>query len=354
MSDQPTHSDVTYYDQLGVGRTASIEEIRKAYKCLVRLLHPDHQTDPELKEAAEGQLRRLNRIHAVLCDPVHREAYDQFLLDEIAPPIVIEDDDPKLRLRKLAIRGAFIGGGLLSLVFIFWLGAQSSPGDSSDAPARKQTQGKAVDAESLRNQLAQATQERDQARAELAQFRALSRPAGTAEKAVTPAPKPAQSRPFVPVMTELPASNANLPSLPGTPPVATSLNPETTAPIIRKLSGLWLYVPPKGGQKNESRFVKYVPEFIEITIKEENGLIRGKYRARYKVPDQPISPDVNFEFSGKSVGGTCACNWNGIGGARGTITLALTGENQMKCDWLATEQGQQGLLTGTAVLVRRE
>ena len=61
--------EITFYDELGVAPGASPEEIRDAFRLFVRLLHPDQQTDPQLREIAEQQMRKLNRIYTVLSDP---------------------------------------------------------------------------------------------------------------------------------------------------------------------------------------------------------------------------------------------------------------------------------------------
>lgn len=65
-----------YYEEFGIPRSASTEEIRRAYKSLVRLLHPDQIQDPDLKRLAEGQMKRINEIFAVLSDSDRRRAYD--------------------------------------------------------------------------------------------------------------------------------------------------------------------------------------------------------------------------------------------------------------------------------------
>ncbi len=349
MPDQPTHGDVTYYDQLGVERTATTEEIRRAYRSLVKILHPDHQTDPELKQAAEKQLLRLNRMHSVLCDPTQRAAYDQYLVDEVAPPIPVEEDDHKVKLRKFLIRAGFLAAALMTLALIFWLGSQSSPSEIPSTPVGKQTAARGAELDNLRKQLQQTTKERDQARAELAQFRTPVRTGLTTGRVQFPPLPVGQSKPAVPVMTELPATAAAMPQLPVPPP---ALPDAAAQPVTRKLAGLWIYVRPKEGQRNENKLL-YLPEFIEMTIKDDNGNLHGKYRARYRVPDQPLSPDVNFEFTGKNINGSCACNWTGIGGARGPINLQITTDNRLRFDWFATERGQQGLTNGTAVLIRR-
>ena len=76
-------SEITFYEELGVAPNASPEEIRDAFRLFVRLLHPDQQTDPQLKEIAEKEMRKLNRIHAVLSDPERRRRYDQRLNDDL-------------------------------------------------------------------------------------------------------------------------------------------------------------------------------------------------------------------------------------------------------------------------------
>jgi DnaJ-class molecular chaperone len=64
-----------YYDILGVNPDASEDEIKKSYRKLVILCHPDHhQGDP----LAEERLRELNEAYEVLKNPNRRKRYDQF------------------------------------------------------------------------------------------------------------------------------------------------------------------------------------------------------------------------------------------------------------------------------------
>ncbi|MGH9658573.1 MAG: J domain-containing protein, partial [Bryobacteraceae bacterium] len=67
---------MTYYEELGLDPSASTEEIHKAYRSLSKLLHPDQQSDPELRMLAERQMARLNRVYEILCDPDLRAGYD--------------------------------------------------------------------------------------------------------------------------------------------------------------------------------------------------------------------------------------------------------------------------------------
>ncbi|MEX0701328.1 MAG: J domain-containing protein [Planctomycetales bacterium] len=68
-------ADEDYYQVLGVARDASPEEIRKAYKKIVRENHPDMK--PDDKQAAE-RFKQAQDAYAVLGDPEKRKQYDQF------------------------------------------------------------------------------------------------------------------------------------------------------------------------------------------------------------------------------------------------------------------------------------
>lgn len=63
-----------YYDVLGVARNASGEEIKKAFRKLARLYHPDVAKD---KTTAEAKFKEINEANEVLSDPEKRRKYDQ-------------------------------------------------------------------------------------------------------------------------------------------------------------------------------------------------------------------------------------------------------------------------------------
>ena len=77
--------EIDYYEELGVERNASQEDIRESFRALVRLLHPDQQRDEQLRSIAETQLRKVNRIYAVLSDPERRRRYDESLDENFLP-----------------------------------------------------------------------------------------------------------------------------------------------------------------------------------------------------------------------------------------------------------------------------
>ena len=64
-----------YYEVLGVGKNASDDEIKKAYRKLAVKYHPDR--NPGDKEA-EAKFKEINEAHEVLSDKQKRARYDQF------------------------------------------------------------------------------------------------------------------------------------------------------------------------------------------------------------------------------------------------------------------------------------
>lgn len=64
-----------FYELLGVGRTASAEDIKKAYRRRARELHPDANPDDP---TAEDRFKDLARAYEVLSDADQRARYDQF------------------------------------------------------------------------------------------------------------------------------------------------------------------------------------------------------------------------------------------------------------------------------------
>ncbi|KKS05818.1 MAG: Chaperone protein DnaJ [Candidatus Woesebacteria bacterium GW2011_GWE1_41_24] len=69
-----TKSD--YYDTLGVSKSASADEIKKAYRKQALEWHPDRHKDD--KETAEKKFKEINEAYQVLSDSQKKAAYDQF------------------------------------------------------------------------------------------------------------------------------------------------------------------------------------------------------------------------------------------------------------------------------------
>ena len=67
-----------YYKVLGVGRTASHDDIRKAFRKLARQYHPDVAKD---KKRAEEKFKEINEAYEVLGDAEKRKKYDDLGAD---------------------------------------------------------------------------------------------------------------------------------------------------------------------------------------------------------------------------------------------------------------------------------
>lgn len=64
-----------YYEVLGVDKSASADEIKKAYRKLAKKYHPD--LNPDDKEA-EVHFKEVNEAYEVLSDDQKKSRYDRF------------------------------------------------------------------------------------------------------------------------------------------------------------------------------------------------------------------------------------------------------------------------------------
>jgi hypothetical protein len=188
----------------------------------------------------------------------------------------------------------------------------------------------------LRRELEVARSERDSALAQLADHDLQAREESRTATESVPAPPP-----------HAPSAGLSLasasPAIPGIPP---------SDAISEQWAGIWVYVPQPATADSKAL---YPPDYIEVAIAEHNGLIRGRYRARYLITDRAIPSEVRFQFQGRTGRDTAHLNWTGAGGARGEVRLRLFADHSLEVNWTALELGSQmGLVSGTAVLTRRQ
>jgi curved DNA-binding protein CbpA len=286
---------VNYYEELGVARSASVDEIRRAYRNVARLLHPDRQADETLRRLAGFQMTRLNAVLQTLTDPASRREYDQGLRQQSSgggtwihgvssgPPV----SSVRSRVRWSSLTwlcAMLVALGALVVFLVRDTGTQQAGGEdniSSGVP-----QGGAAGARSNWSTGRAAARER------------------------------------------LPGREGG------------------------GFGGEWFYAQP--AKRADSQDL-YPPEYIDVEISDTRGNVKGMYSAKYSVAGRPISPFVFFEFGGSARPPSANLKWSGSGGVAGHVRLTLLSARSLQVDWSTDRPGEeQGLISGTATLLRRE
>ena len=77
----------TCYDLLGIPKTATTAEVRKAYSLLARERHPDRFPDPAAKAQAQQKFQEITAAFNTLTNDRTRQEYDQSLAAPPRPPV---------------------------------------------------------------------------------------------------------------------------------------------------------------------------------------------------------------------------------------------------------------------------
>ncbi|MGO9095504.1 MAG: J domain-containing protein [Bryobacteraceae bacterium] len=328
---------MNYYEELGLSPSATAEEIRQAYKTLARLLHPDQQREETLRRLAECQMKRWNGICDLLTDPDARRVYDRELL-EVLPRGLIYPPEPAPERRPRSTNWIWLAAAAVGTVT---LAAYFVSEAAADRRVMKAAAPAAIVAVEPRNQPATPAPP------------PVAHPSARKTQTLRiPAVAPAPPERALPEPPEVASAGGRLAeSGLETAKLETAVTPPPAPPPQPTYAGTWFYAQSKMAELS----ALYLPEYIEAVIVEEAGVLRGRYRARYKVADRAISPDVRFQFSGPADSEAPRLAWTGGGGAKGEVRLKLLSSNSLEVDWTASRLGASlGLSSGTAVLTRRQ
>jgi hypothetical protein len=297
---------MNYYEELGIRADAETEDIRKAHRRLVKLMHPDHQPDPDIKLLAETQMRRLNAIVATLLDPDERGEYDEALRGRyLASPAA-----------ERTWRGmpwwlvSTVAAGILTAGAV-WIWADHLGSAVSSSPA--------------------SISPRETAKAPV-----------PVTPATPPDPLPAPLPSRRPAVMLSSAPKFRIPKPDSQPVNKSSVSPVNT------LVGEWVYAPKAGF---------YPPEFINFKLSQQHqGGLQGHYSVRYEAPgaNKPIWPDVSFLVAAADKDARKFV-WHSSNGSRGTLVVHDIDARTIRLEWRTmVSSGPPALTSSTATLVRRE
>lgn len=136
----------THYEVLGIARSASEDEVRHAYRTLVKAAHPDAAGDA-------ARFRRLTEAYDVLTDPARRAAYDRSLPGAVyGPAPARRRRRPTGRIGLLLVAVVLVAGALGLIAGTTELGLGDSclvgtwEGEDFDVPVRASLDGQEVEA----------------------------------------------------------------------------------------------------------------------------------------------------------------------------------------------------------------
>ncbi len=98
-----------YYKELGVEKSATTDDIKKAYRKLALKYHPDR--NPSDRKKAEERFKKISEAYAVLSDPEKRKQYDSFGSESFSQQYSQEDIFRGFDINEILRDLGFGGGG---------------------------------------------------------------------------------------------------------------------------------------------------------------------------------------------------------------------------------------------------
>jgi hypothetical protein len=129
-------------------------------------------------------------------------------------------------------------------------------------------------------------------------------------------------------------------------PIPAIAKPEPKNP----LAGDWVYEPKEPETPAKGYFP---PEFIELKLVSEQGLLHGQYRARYHVMNTPVRPDVNFQVLANGANSK-KFSWESSDGSKGVLKITQVDAQNIEVEWKTTTKSREpSLNVGSATLTKR-
>jgi hypothetical protein len=146
------------------------------------------------------------------------------------------------------------------------------------------------------------------------------------------------------------AASVVVPSGESVPPPKASLPAIAKADVKDPLAGDWVYAPAEPEKPSKGYFP---PEFIELRLVSDQGLLHGEYKARYQVKDTSLRPDVNFQVFANAANSK-RFSWESSDGRKGVLKIIQVDAKNIEVEWKATTKSHgPALNVGSATLTRR-
>jgi hypothetical protein len=345
-----------FYEEFDVAPTASLEEIHKAYRKLVRRHHPDNWPTGSPESAnAEARMRHINEVYAQLSDPVLRASYDEnhrriAYLQTQAPypnPVFTQRH---VRWVALATLGLFVAGAVYVVSDSWEEEHQPRPhlGLGGAAPP--------IPSPALRSKQPSPSKGQHAKQEEAPRVSTAFAPDSD--------PKPAPPIPPNALVSLRPVEVSQLnqplifPSTGSAIPSAETVQPSSSnsgnfpapsqpTPRRSPFAGVWIFTPKNAPPTSE----QFAAEYIELSIRVDNEIISGSFRGVYNVTRSTLKPRVQFRFEGHESNLSQGFPWRSETGSEGMIKLHLMPGNHLEVGWYATKFASSPELTsGNAIL----